>query len=775
MLSRSSFLALTLTYSLAYFVSSHLAKNPNFTPAPNVDCSSPPQSGYPFCKPGDPMKRAIDLVSRLTLEEVINQTATEAPAIPRLGLKDYNWRSNCLHGWTKSGSHWDEDMTWTVFPAPIGLGATFDVDLVRAAGEVTSTEGRALHNEMLVKFNGSSVEGAGLNCFSPNVNLFRDPRWGRGQETYGEDPYLISILGTAYTRGLQEGEDNRHLKVAACAKHYVVHSGPEEIRNEFTANVSLHDLYDTYLPAFKSQVMAGKVAQMMPALSGTRCPDQKDGAPDVANTFLLKTVFRGEFSGANVSVCSDSEAIMQVRHDHHYVNSSEMAVALSMNATTDLDLGYDRIYPKYLQQAVTDGLVDEDTIRQSVIRSFYLRMTVGDFDVIDYQYIDGTQLDTDRNKKLNLEAARKSIVLLKNTDKTLPLHRDSIKRLAVIGPSANSTRNLLSIYVGSPSSVVSVLQGIENSVGTSVRVDYALGCDILCSNKSTFSDAVGVARGADYVIMVMGLNNTMEAEAHDRKQTTCEGKEVPLLGLPGCQLDLVEAVAQVNPRVLVVLINGGPLSIQDLLDNQKVLGILEAFYPGPMGGTAVADVLFGDYNPSGRMPVSTYHSTSDLPPVVSYDMREKPGRTYRYSTRVPLIPFGYGLSYSEITYTNMTLSKSELRPCESLTVSVVVVNTTPNIPADVSVLLFLIPHLNNPIFPLNELVGFQRAHPLPKAQVSFEVNPYLMSLVDSDGQRYLFPGSYSVGIGDGKGDFKILGKSPVKISTCTKSPQCMAC
>ena len=282
------------------------SRSTEFSPVPSVDCQSKPQSDMPFCDTSKSfMDRAVDLVSRMTTAEKIGQTSTIAPAIPRFGIKDYNWRSNCVHGWTSSGGHWPSDLKWTVFPAPMGLGATFDADLVMKVGQATSDEGRALHNEMLVMNNGSSTEAAALNCFSPNVNLLRDPRWGRAEETFGEDPYLLSVIGSAYTRGLQEGDNKKYIKIAASPKHYAVHSGPDDIRKYFVANVSLHDLYDTYLPAFKSQVMGAKASQVMPAYSGIQCKYQPDGAPDAANPFLLKTVLREQFNAPNISTCAD--------------------------------------------------------------------------------------------------------------------------------------------------------------------------------------------------------------------------------------------------------------------------------------------------------------------------------------------------------------------------------------------------------------------------------------------------------------------------------------
>ena len=447
----------------------------------SVICQTGIQAAFPFCDYKlDFASRAADLVGRLTTQELINQTSSIAPAISRFGINAYNWRSNCLHGWSKSGGRWSSDLKWTVFPAPIGLGATFDTGLLYRAGQITSDEGRALHNVMLQEFKGKSTEAAGLNCFSPNVNLFRDPRWGRGQETYGEDPYLLSMLGVAYTRGLQEGKDPKYLKVAACAKHFAVHSGPEELRLGFVANVSLYDLYSTYLPAFKSQVLAGKVAQMMPAYSGIRVPKFSDeGAPDCANKYLLESILREEFNAPNISVCSDNGGVKYVYTTHKYVNSSEEAAAVSMNASTDLDLGYDLVYTSNLQSAINDHLVDEQNIKDAVWRSFYLRMRVGDFDPpskVMYQSIGKDHLDTPQNQAANLEAAVKSTVLLKNRNGFLPITPSSLKNIAIIGPNANSQTVLLSNYEGIPSKVVTIEEGITSYLGSSVQVSTVSGC-----------------------------------------------------------------------------------------------------------------------------------------------------------------------------------------------------------------------------------------------------------------------------------------------------------
>ena len=445
----------------------------------SVMCQREPQSSYAFCDDDlDFVSRTNDLLGRLTVAEMIQQTSSIAPAIPRLGINAYNWRSNCMHGWSKSGGNWSDALRWTVFPAPIGLGATFDTDLLYRAGQVTSDEGRALHNVMLQEFKGESTEAAGLNCFSPNVNLFRDPRWGRGQETYGEDPYLLSVLGVAYTRGLQEGKDSNYLKVAACAKHFAVHSGPEELRLGFVANVSLYDLYSTYLPAFKSQVLAGKVAQMMPAYSGIRVEKYfEDGAPDCANKYLLETILRKEFNAPNISIVSDNGGIKYAVKSQKFFKTAVESAASSIIATTDIDLGFDRVYPDFLQRALDQKLVTEQVIRDAVWRNFFLRMRLGDFDPpskVAYQSVGGDHLDTITNQALSMEAAIKSIVLLKNKNDFLPILPTTLKRVAVVGPNIDAIP--LSNYQGIPSATVSVLQAIRATLGSSVVVSNATGC-----------------------------------------------------------------------------------------------------------------------------------------------------------------------------------------------------------------------------------------------------------------------------------------------------------
>ena len=753
----------------------------------SVNCRSNPQTNYPFCNPElSAEERAEDLVSRLSLVEMINQTSTIAPAIPRLGINAYNWRSNCMHGWSKSGGPDWLGYTWTVFPAPINLAATFDKALVLQAGQVTSTEGRALHNEVMAHYNGLSQEASGLNCFSPNVNLLRDPRWGRAEETFGEDPYLISQLGHAYTVGLQEGSDSRYLKVAACPKHYAAHSGPDQLRDRFTANITIHDLYDTYLPAFKSVVVASKAAQIMPSYTGVRFLYQKDGAPGAANPYLLRTILREQFGAPNISIVSDNGGVEEVFSTHHFAGSREEAAALCMNSTTDLDLGFDIMYPKHLPAAIERKIVRVATIKAAVWRNFYLRIKVGDFDpvsMVPYQRINASQLNTPESQALNLKATLESIVLLKNAGH-LPLTLGTVRKLAVIGPLADATQTLLSNFEGIPAHTVSVLEGIQTEVaGSIITVEYASGCiNATCANKTKFDSVLGAVKDADFVIAVMGLDEQVEGEMHDRANTTCESQPVDNLALPGCQGALLEAVIAVNPRVILVLINGGPVSIPNLYTNKGVVGIVEAFYPGPLGGRAVADVLFGKYNPGGKMPYTVFKSSKEIPNTFDYDMTTPPGRTYRYYTGKPLIPFGYGLSYAKFDYVRLTILRV-IKPCDSITVFTAVRNSG-KMAGDEVIQLYVEPprQPEKPFIPKTQLLGFNRVYiePSETHSVEFELNPYLLSLVDEDGEHYLFPGLYTVVVTGGLEEEKLTGQftmegSATNVKNCPQAPQCLAC
>ena len=398
---------------------------------------------------------------------------------------------------------------------------------------------------------------------------------------------------------------------------------------------------------------------------------------------------------------------------------------------------------------------------------------------------DQTHLDTTDNQAFNFQAARESIVLLKNLKGSLPLQLSSLKRLAVIGPNANSENVLLSNYAGIPSMINTVLEGIEQFANDSnITVDYAPGCsDVKCQNTSKFEDALKIVQSAEYVIMVMGLDSSVEGEGHERALTSCEGKAQDNLALPGCQTQLVRQVLSSNQHVILVLINGGPISEPELFENDGVVGIIEAFYPGALGGTAVADVIFGNYNPAGRMPITTVSSTNELSPDEDYSMSTSPGRTYKYYKNKPLIPFGFGLSYTEFDYTALTVSPTSIDLCNSVSVSVSVKNVG-KMAGDVVILIFVQPpkKTDTSFFPNVELLSFQRVYikPSEENKITFTLNPYQLSLVNEDGENFIYPGEYSVMIDsylDPKhtGKFVISGSSPVNVYTCQSSPVCFGC
>ena len=742
----------------------------NFEPVPSVDCKSEPQSGFAFCNPDlRPQDRATDLVSQLSLQELIEQTSFAGPAIPRLGINAYNWKSTCMHGWGKVGSTPQLSIySWTVFPAPIGLAATFNPRLLQNVGQTTANEGRALHNLLLVSYNGDSVQGGGLNCIGPNYKPLIDPRWGEAQEMFGEDPLLISTLGVAYTVGLQG--KSKYLKVGATAGHFPMTTCPEKLHK-----MAMHDLFDTHFPAFRSQLLGGSVSQIF--VGKTDWCNLESTRMNNGPEYLLKTVLRQRLGAGNISVCANSSSFHSMEPG--------LAAALLINATADIDFGSRS--SSEIENFLREKVIAEQAIRNAVWRNFYVRIRLGDFDppeLVPYQYIDGAHLNTPVHQTLNLQTAQESIVLLKNLGNRLPLHIDSLNKLAVIGPNANTTATLLATHAGAPAFVVSVLQGIREAVNrTHVAVEYRPGCaDVVCSDTSLFEAAVDIVHDADFVIMVMGLDQTVENGDRDRVSTKCGSRVVDSLSLPGCQERLVEEVIDYNSRVILILINGGPLSIPNLFTHKGVVGILEAFYPGALGGRAVSDVLFGRYNPGGRMPYMTGYDSSELP--LSDVMHEENGHTYRYINEEPLIPFGYGLSYSSFEYINLDIPSAEIQPCDSIKFSVSVQNEG-EVEGDEVIQVYVVPPRlpDKPFIPKIQLVAFERVniHPGVVHVASFELNSFLLSLVDEDGEHYIFPGEYKLVVTGGLEEkelnqvFRIGGGSVVRAVGCTGIPMCLAC
>jgi beta-glucosidase len=864
--------------------------------APSTPSSATTATTTPaYLDPSLPLDRRVnDLVSRMTLEEKVAQMQDVAPAIPRLQVPAYNWWNEGLHGVARSGIA-------TVFPQAIGLGATWDTGLVHQIADIISTEARGKYNDAIAHHNTGRYYG--LTFWSPNINIFRDPRWGRGQETYGEDPFLTGKLGVAFVTGLQ-GNDPRYLKTVSTPKHYAVHSGPESLRHRFNVPVSLHDLYDTYTPAFRATVVDGHADSIMCAYNSIL------GEPACANE-LLFNLLRNQW-GFRGYVVSDCGAINDLYQAHEFVMDLDQASALSVKAGTDLSCGSQF---KILDYAVEDRLLAPQDVDRSVRRLFEARFRLGMFDPpsqVPWSNLTLADVDTAANRKVALQAARESIVLLKNEHNILPL-KSSIRSIAVIGPAADSLDALLGNYNGSPSTYTTVLTGIKKrfpnakisfAVGApltetspipipasafrtaategtgsthsqpglnveffantrltgpavATRVDpyvnfewnnvppapgvpaenysarwtgvlippvdgdYRLGASTDGGYRLYFQDklliddwephseralttlvhlraghaypikleyyhgawesavrllwlppnleqeAVDAARKSDLVIAVVGITAQLEGEESERSDPGFFGGDRTDITLPTTQQHLLEALAATGKPIVVVLTSGSAMAVN--WANDHAAAILQAWYPGEEGGAAVADVLSGDYNPAGRLPVTFYKSVAQLPPFTDYSMAN---RTYRYLNEKPLYPFGFGLSYSTFSYSEPAVA--DLQPVHhpdpahpavhtdvgpdaaSLTeipgnapvyVSARVENTS-KLEGDEVVELYLA-HPGIDGAPIRSLEGFQRVHLAPGAFkfVSFVLTPRELSVVDLTGHRMVPTGPVEVWVG----------------------------
>lgn len=703
-----------------------------------------------FQDPSRPIRERVDdLLSRLTLEEKIGQMVYSAAAIPRLGIPEYNWWNECLHGVARAGIA-------TVFPQAIGMAASFHQELLYQVACVISDEARAKHHEFARRGDRGIYKG--LTMWSPNINIFRDPRWGRGQETYGEDPYLTGRMGVAFVKGLQ-GEDPKYLKVVATPKHYAVHSGPEPLRHSFDARVSEKDLRETYLPAFRDCVKEAQAYSVMGAYNRT------NGEPCCASKTLLEKILRQEWGFAGY-VVSDCGAIRDIHAHHKVTETPEESAALAVNNGCDLNCG--RVYDS-LVEAVNQGLISEETIDRSLRRLLTAKFKLGMFDPpekVPYAQIPYEINACEEHRQLSLKMARESMVLLKNEGDVLPLSRD-ISAIAVIGPNADSKKVLLGNYFGTPARYVTPLQGIINKVEPDVRVFYAEGCDLVSTKDSAwggkatkgFSEALAAAERSDVVVMCLGLSPDLEGE-EGAVANSDGGGDKTSLDLPGLQEELLKAVCDVGKPVVLVLFSGSPLAVN--WADENVPAILQAWYPGEEGGTAIADVLFGDYNPAGRLPVTFVRSLDQLPPFTDYAMK---GRTYRYMTEEPLYPFGYGLSYSAFSYKNLRLSARKIAAGTSLHVEVDVENVS-NIPGDEVVQLYLKDLEASVVVPNYELRGFSRVHLAPgeKRTIGFTLTPRQMALINEDGKAVLEPGSFRLYVGGQQPDARsreLTGTEPL--------------
>jgi len=678
---------------------------------------------YPFQDTNKTIdERVTDLVSRLTLEEKATQMLHDAPAIKRLGILPYSWWNEALHGVARTGRA-------TVFPENVGLAATFDEDLVYRIGQAISDEAWAKYN--IAQRIENYGQYSGITFYAPNVNIFRDPRWGRGQETYGEDPYLTSRMGVAYVKGMQ-GNDPKYLKTAACAKHYVVHSGPEALRHSYDAEPPMKDFMETYVPAFETLVKEGKVESVMCAYNRTF------GKPCCGSSYLLHDLLREKW-GFTGYVTTDCWAIQNFYLHHGAAKDSLEACALAIKSGVNLNCGTEF---NNLPAAVRKGLVTEKEVDAALSQLLRTRFKLGLFDSVNQNPYSKIKEDVIGNQKhidLAYEAASKSLVLLQNNKSILPLKKD-MKSLYVVGPYAASQDVLLGNYNGVSDHLTTIMQAIVGKVSAGTSVSYRIGVEPSAENKNTMNYSIGEAADADAVVAVFGVSGIFEGEEGESTASTSRGDRLDL-NLPKNQLDyLHELKKKCKKPIILVLTGGSPICTPEL--SEIADAILFVWYPGQEGGRAVADAIFGDVNPSGRLCITFPKSVSQLPAFEDYSMK---GRTYRYMTEEPLYPFGFGLSYTSYAYSNMKIEKEKIKKGQSVKVSATITNTGKAAGEEVAQLYItdLKTSVQTPIFSLKNMKRIKLAAGESK-EVSFEVTPQMMELVTETGDRVIEPGDFKV-------------------------------
>ncbi len=703
--------------------------------------------------PSQPLDaRVSDLISRMSLAEKIQQIRNAAPAIPRLGVPAYNYWNEGLHGVAFAGIA-------TVFPQAIGMAATWDPALIHGEADVIATEGRAKYNDYTAHHGGDARGRYGLTFWSPNVNIFRDPRWGRGQETYGEDPFLTGKLAVAFIRGLQ-GDNPDYVKAMACAKHFAVHSGPEPLRHTFDAVPPERDLYETYLPQFEAAVREGHVAGVMGAYSAL------DGIPDCANPFLLRDILRRKW-GFTGYIVSDCGAVGDIYAHHKYVATPAEAAAAAIKAGVDICCGKDY---NALLQAVQQGLVTEAEIDRALGYALRARFRLGLFDPPDrvpFAKIGIDQNDTPAHEALALKVAEESIVLLKNNG-ILPLDRSKIRRIAVIGENADSVPVLVGNYNGTPARPVTILAGIRAVAGPGISVSYQRGCPLALrrdgSNRPSakrVDDAIAAAKAADVVIYVGGISAEFEGEETIRANSFIgfDGGDRTRIELPSPQTDLLKKLQATGRPVIFVNCSGSAMAMP--WEAGHLPAIVQAWYPGEQGGRAVAEVLFGDVDPSGRLPVTFYRSTADLPPFETYAMK---GRTYRYFAGKPLFAFGHGLSYTAFGYGHAGLNAAVFGPKQTMKRAFELTNSGQRAGDEVAQVYFRHVHSAVPQ-PRLALCGFRRIHLAPgqSARVEIDIPAERFRYWDTAAKAYrVEPGDYQLLIGGASDDIRL--RVPVKIA-----------
>ena len=645
-------------------------------------------------------QKAEEITSKMTTEEQAEQLKYDAPANEKAGLKAYNWWSEALHGVARAGSA-------TMFPQAIGLAAMFDDKILEKAADVISTEARAMYNAYSAHEDRDIYKG--LTLWSPNINIFRDPRWGRGQETYGEDPFLTGKLGSAFVRGLQG--NGEFLKTAACAKHLAVHSGPENLRHEFNAVASPKDMEETYLPAFRELIEDAGVEGVMGAYN------RVNGEPSCASKFLMGKLKEWNFDGYFVSDCW---AIRDFHTSHKVTSTAPESAAMALKAGCDVNCGNTYLH---LLEALEEGLIDPEDIRKACVHLMRTRARLGmfeestEFDKIPYDVVGCKE-----HKQVALECSRRSMVLLKNNG-ILPLDKTKLKSIAVIGPNADSREALEGNYCGRADEYITFLEGIRNAFDG--RIFYSEGSALfkdrvmnLAVADDRLSEAKIAAENADVVILCVGLNATLEGEEGDTGNEFCSGDK-PDLRLPESQRKLIKAVLSTGKPVIIVDASGSAMNIEEESD-----ALLHVWYPGQFGGTALADILFGNVSPSGKLPVTFYEDASKLPEFTDYSMKN---RTYRYAEGNILYPFGYGLTYSKTKVYDLSFADGT---------AAVTVENTGDFDTE-EVVQFYIKDTSADAVPNHSLCGFSRVS-LKKGEkktVSVKIEDRSFTAVHEDGTR----------------------------------------
>ena len=671
-------------------------------------------------------ERVCDLISRLTLTEKIGLMPHNARGVPRLGIPEYNYWSEALHGVARNGRA-------TVFPQAIGMAATWDPDLIRRIASAIGDEGRAKYHEALRR-KGKTDLYQGLTFWSPNVNIFRDPRWGRGQETWGEDPTLTGEMGAAFVRGLQ-GDDPHCMKAAACAKHYAVHSGPEALRHEFNVDPSKRDLYDTYLPAFKKLVVEAKVESVMGAYNAVY------GVPCNASDFLLNHTLRAEW-GFNGHVVSDCGAVTNIHRDHKYTHDAAESAAAALKAGCDLSC--DHVYYENMPEALERGLVSEADLDQALARTLGTRFKLGLFDPperVPYASTPMSVVGCEAHRDLAYEAALKSVVLLKNRDNVLPIAPDT-QAIMVTGPNAAAVNVLMGNYYGFNGHMITLLEGMTDAVPEGMGMEYHQGVMLTETGPTPDNWSIHMAAGAGLTIACMGLSPLMEGEEGEALLVE-HGGDRTSIELPRAQVEFLRKLNIAGARIVLVLFGGSPVALGEV--EELVEAIVQVWYPGQEGGRAVADVLFGKAAPSGKLPLTFPKASSQLPPFEDYNMAD---RTYRFATWEPQYPFGFGLSYTRFAYSDLKLARPALKAGQSLSFTLTVSNTGSTAGDEVVQVYLSDLEASCPV-PFHHLAAFQRIHLQPgeSQNVSFSLPPEAMMLVDDEGQSVFEPGAFRLTVG----------------------------